>query len=224
MSTLPKGGTDTETQEDAGIRTEIVVEGPDCPIASASEDCGRITDVNRSAKSGSEGVVVEEFEVEGSAEPPGEDTEKVFGFGEGSVHQLTRPRNKGCVCEVIEGFDCVVSDVSAEDGALYVTFYAPNAGCVRDITEALGASCGDVSLRSVTRSSEAEIEDLVFVDGSSLTRRQKEAVRAAYEMGYFDHPKRANASDVAERLDVAPSTFSEHLSAAERKILNSFFK
>lgn len=208
-----------------GIRTEIIVNAPDCPIAKASKDSGRITGVNRSTTSSREGEIVEEFEVEGRAAPPSEaGVKKVFDLDGSSVYHLTRSRNKGCVCEVIEGFDCVVSDVSAENGNLHVTFYAPNVERIREITRSLNVSCGNVSLRELTRSSETAIEDLIFVDGSRLTERQKEVVRTAYEMGYFEHPKRANASDVAGALGIAPSTFTAHLSAAERKILDDFFE
>ena len=38
-------------------------------------------------------------------------------------------------------------------------------------------------------------------------------------MGYFERPKGANATDVADELGINRSTFSEHVSAAERKIL-----
>ncbi|MFP4188694.1 MAG: helix-turn-helix domain-containing protein [Halobacteriales archaeon] len=39
-------------------------------------------------------------------------------------------------------------------------------------------------------------------------------------MGYFNHPKRSNATEVADEMGIAVSTFTEHLSAAQRKILD----
>jgi len=39
-------------------------------------------------------------------------------------------------------------------------------------------------------------------------------------MGYFERPRDANAGAVAEALDIAPSTFAEHLAAAQRKLLD----
>lgn len=38
-------------------------------------------------------------------------------------------------------------------------------------------------------------------------------------MGYFERPRRANATEVADVLDINPSTFSEHLAAAESKLI-----
>jgi predicted DNA binding protein len=39
-------------------------------------------------------------------------------------------------------------------------------------------------------------------------------------MGYFERPKEANATEVAEALGIAQSTFTEHLMAAQRKLLD----
>jgi predicted DNA binding protein len=44
-------------------------------------------------------------------------------------------------------------------------------------------------------------------------------LETAHEMGYFERPRRANGTEVAAALDIDPSTFSEHLAAAQRKLL-----
>ncbi|WP_101295983.1 helix-turn-helix domain-containing protein [Halegenticoccus soli] len=53
----------------------------------------------------------------------------------------------------------------------------------------------------------------------SLTQRQREVVRTAYEMGYYEVPRRVSTADVASELDVDQSTVSEHLQRAERNLL-----
>jgi predicted DNA binding protein len=70
-------------------------------------------------------------------------------------------------------------------------------------------------------SSTPEESDLVTVDRSELTERQREVLTTAYEAGYFDHPKGANAGEVAESLGIDRSTFSEHIAAAQRKLLST---
>lgn len=52
----------------------------------------------------------------------------------------------------------------------------------------------------------------------ALTRRQREIVEVAYDLGYFDVPRRASTADVAAELDLDPSTVSEHLQRAERNV------
>jgi predicted DNA binding protein len=53
-----------------------------------------------------------------------------------------------------------------------------------------------------------------------LTDRQREVLRTAHEMGYFEYPRGANAGEVATALDIEPSTFTEHLNAAQSKLLD----
>jgi len=43
----------------------------------------------------------------------------------------------------------------------------------------------------------------------------------AYGMGSSEHPHEANAEAVAAALDVTPSTFAEHLAAAQSKLVDS---
>lgn len=57
-----------------------------------------------------------------------------------------------------------------------------------------------------------------------LTDRQREVLELAHELGYFDHPKRANKGDVAAELGVTTSTVSEHLSMTQRKLMESILR
>jgi hypothetical protein len=55
-----------------------------------------------------------------------------------------------------------------------------------------------------------------------LPPRQREALRVALELGYYEIPREASRGDVAERLGCAPSTASEHLQKAERRLVRTF--
>ncbi|MFB6361574.1 MAG: helix-turn-helix domain-containing protein, partial [Halobacteriales archaeon] len=54
-----------------------------------------------------------------------------------------------------------------------------------------------------------------------LSDRQREAVAAGLELGYYDVPRGATHEDVAERLGCSPSTASEHLQKAEAKLVRA---
>lgn len=56
-----------------------------------------------------------------------------------------------------------------------------------------------------------------------LSERQREAVEAALELGYYDVPREASHEAVAERMDCAPSTAAEHLRKAESRAFRSLF-
>lgn len=53
----------------------------------------------------------------------------------------------------------------------------------------------------------------------ALTDRQREVIETAFEMGYFDVPRRASTDEIAIELDLDDSTVSEHLQRAERNLL-----
>lgn len=53
---------------------------------------------------------------------------------------------------------------------------------------------------------------------SPLTDRQREAL-AAVAVGYYEVPREGGVADVAERIECAPSTASNHLRRAEAKLV-----
>ena len=59
---------------------------------------------------------------------------------------------------------------------------------------------------------------------SCLTDRQREVVEAAFEAGYYDWPRGATGQEVAAELGISSATFSEHVHAAERKLLAVLFE
>ena len=54
---------------------------------------------------------------------------------------------------------------------------------------------------------------------SALSDRQQEALLAAYDLGYYDHPRRATHEEICERLGCAPNTVCDHLQKAEKKVM-----
>ncbi|QLG49466.1 helix-turn-helix domain-containing protein [Natrinema halophilum] len=70
----------------------------------------------------------------------------------------------------------------------------------------------------------AEIGGLAATPGvleSLLSERQREAIDAAFDLGYYEIPREANHEAVATAIDCAPSTAAEHLRKAESKLLRS---
>lgn len=58
---------------------------------------------------------------------------------------------------------------------------------------------------------------------AGLTEKQLRVLRVAHAEGYFDWPRDHSAEQLASRLEVATPTFTEHLRAAERKLLDELF-
>jgi len=194
-----------------------------CPVARASATAsGRVSHVARSTATTPDGCVTEEFAVEDAdSSLPDRGFEEVLEFEHRDVYRFERPQNRGCVCECIERHGCPVADVHARDGSLYVTFYATDVETVQDALADLQDWFDDVTVRRLTQSSEDGDRDVVVVDRGRLTDRQREVLETCVEMGYFEHPRDTNGTEVAAALDISPATFSEHLAAAQRTLLES---
>jgi hypothetical protein len=58
-------------------------------------------------------------------------------------------------------------------------------------------------------------------DDAGLTDRQREALVAAREMGYFAVPRRATLAEVADRLDISAASLSERLRRAQAHLVDA---
>lgn len=57
--------------------------------------------------------------------------------------------------------------------------------------------------------------------GAGLTDSQHEALRVAYEMGYFEIPRRTSLDEVAAELGIPPSSLSERLRRAQTHLVET---
>jgi PAS domain S-box-containing protein len=108
---------------------------------------------------------------------------------------------------------------------LAVTVQLPYETEVREYVDTVTDTLDGVELvaqrhRSVDRQPSATVASAV---DDRLTDRQRETLRMAFHAGYFDWPRSADANTVAGELDIAQSTFSQHLRVAERKLLEELF-
>lgn len=87
------------------------------------------------------------------------------------------------------------------------------AGAIRPALEELPDEMGMTVIRVGGYDRRPELFD------SGLTSRQREAVAAAVDAGYYDDPRRGSIGDVAATLDVAASTAAEHLRKAESRVM-----
>ncbi|PCR89248.1 helix-turn-helix domain-containing protein [Natrinema ejinorense] len=59
---------------------------------------------------------------------------------------------------------------------------------------------------------------------SRLTERQHEVLETAFEAGYYEWPRECSGEAVAAELGITSPTFSQHIHAAERKLLTMVFE
>jgi len=102
------------------------------------------------------------------------------------------------------------------DGTVAFSIFGPDdelQGVVTDISVPVKVTIEAVGGLARTRSA---VE-------ARLTERQREAVKTAVDLGYYEIPRTATQEDIAAELNCAPSTAAEHLRKAESQVLRAQF-
>ncbi|MEF8786583.1 MAG: helix-turn-helix domain-containing protein [Haloarculaceae archaeon] len=204
-----------------GIQATVEFHTSDiCPIVELSVAAEETIDsVSTSVCPSSRAESVTEFSVDSDREFT-TDLRLVFSHGSTDWYRLSHGEGVDCPCECLGQFGCPVTRYVAREGTLTLGFHAADYDQLQEVVATLREQFPGVDIKRFVRAKAGEgSSDNTFVDRSKLTARQLEVLTTAYNHGYFDCPRRANATEIAAELDITPSTFREHLAAAESKIL-----
>ncbi len=70
---------------------------------------------------------------------------------------------------------------------------------------------------------DVKIERAIPLKGKGvITERQNQVIRKAFDLGFFDYPRRADTLKLAKELNISVSTLSEILRAAQRRIFTEY--
>ncbi|SFR37605.1 MULTISPECIES: helix-turn-helix domain-containing protein [Halorubrum] len=207
----PRGG---DRSGDAGVRVEVVVRDPTpAPVAAALPPGAVAEDVDR-VRVGD--AVVSQFRADRAV-----DAELVFDGGDELVYRCRNQPTGQFPSAAVESLGYPVSTVTVRTAPdrVRLALSLPAADPLGDVIDALESTGASVRLERLTSSGGADTRsDPVVVDRGRLTDRQREAVRTAQRLGYFEHPRGASATEVADAIGIARTTFSEHLAAAQRRV------
>lgn len=206
----------------SGIRATVAFSNPgECPIAAFAGEADTVIDqVSTSVALPDSGGSVSEFLAAGTP-PDRDDIQEVFSYGTQTLYRTYHDGEERCPCECLGRHDCPIHRYVAEDGELTLVFHAADFETLQTAVGELRERYSPVDVKRLLQPPlEGTPEDRVFVNRGRLTDRQLEVLEAAYEMGYFERPKEANATEVAQSLGIAQSTFTEHLMTAQRKLLD----
>jgi transcriptional regulator with GAF, ATPase, and Fis domain len=160
--------------------------------------------------------------------PSGTDIEQtataISGFQ--SLHRIEKTRYR---CDVdppaqdifqtiVNSGGAVETVAATDDNPVTITASFPETGCSSNVLSTVTQQYGSVAITE-TQSAEPTgyfVPDL-FAD---LTDRQYDALETAFQQGYFSWPRQSTGKEIAAEMDVAPSTFTEHLRRAEASIVN----
>ena len=210
-----------------GIRAtvEFPARAP-CPIAGVSAETESVVDgVWTSVSATGSSPTVSEFIVESPEPPERPDLRHVLSLGGRHLLRLDHGGEETCPCECLGEFGCAVQRYVARTGTLRLVFNTADYEELQGAVGALRDRFPAVDVRRLVRSPDVEgAPDVAFVDRGRLTERQLEVLQTAHSMGYFDRPRGSNAEAVSAELDIDPSTFAEHLAAAQSKLLEDILE
>lgn len=133
----------------------------------------------------------------------------------------------GSVFGTLADLGVPLQSLVVRDGAARATATVPPNRAAKAVIAAVNARHPDVELVGkrgtdvthpfLTRTAfRTAVED-------RLTDRQLDALRVAFEHGYFERPRRTSQRELAELMGISPSTFGQHLHRALRKLLGTVF-
>lgn len=126
--------------------------------------------------------------------------------------------------DLLSDYGAHLKDIIAADGRGSVTFEMPDETSARALIERT-EDMYDAELASYHTSDREQptVEELQSTLEDRLTDRQLSALRRAYISGFFDWPRKINGEQLAESMDIAPSTFHQHLRTAQKKVYAVLF-
>ena len=226
-------GTPSTEQADSVVQVEFSVRNDDYPFVSVTDREPCVFELAEMVPRG-DGDYAEFFNVRGTdpdrilslatgAETP--DVSLLETYEAGGLFEF----NTGEFCPAVRlaELGALPREVTATDGEGRIVAEVPPRFDSADIVETFLDATAEISLVSKRRKESFSplFSESVFqqVLDERLTERQREVLRAAYEAGYYEWPRECTGADVADELGIASATFSEHIHAAERKLLMLLF-
>ncbi|QSG04469.1 helix-turn-helix domain-containing protein [Halapricum desulfuricans] len=124
-----------------------------------------------------------------------------------------------CPGKVFGEHGCLPRYREINEGSFVVETYVADTQAVADLVSDIRSVCDNVSLRSIVSTDRSEFNEDCSVDVSALTRKQREAVYHAQEMGYYDPDTDVSLAELADRIGISTSALSQRLRRAEGNVL-----
>lgn len=140
------------------------------------------------------------------------------------IEHTAKELDEPCACAVFYKYACVtnITDIAGDEAT--ITTYVRDRSVVWNLVDELDEVCRTVELIEITTNYDGQLHEKVgHVTLSELTEKQREAVEAAVESGYYRRPRETSLGDIAEELGISPQALSQRLGNAEEKIMSQLF-
>ena len=132
---------------------------------------------------------------------------------------VTAPTPEDCLA----AHGVVVEETTLSGEIMTLSLTLPDNEMVSTVQDVLESEFDDAGVSTIwTRREEtASPTDGDFL--AAMTDRQREVLRHALDVGYFERPRETSATELAAHFDLNRATVSQHLRAAQRKIFTGLF-
>ena len=211
------------------VIVELAVTGAGCPLVEATREHDVVVDEHVPALR-ADGTPMVHFDVEGDVEAMAasfEDHEAVSDLqvtGTSGVGTCRASLEGGCLLAPLIDAGFNPHEIRLVDGVERLWGSVPSRDALADVIAA-AREHGSVRLERATTMSEAPAAGGMPRDSpdARLTKRQREALLAATELGYFEIPRRTNATEVADELGISKSAFLDRLKRAQASLFEGLF-
>ena len=228
--------TESMTSDDP-VRLEIEIEAPDSPLLALGERLSPDGSLDvRSVARHKDGEMLYAISVTGSewesleewvaATEHAELFDITKGTGGNKCLLLVDPPTPESIAR---DYGMQFKRITIESGIRSIIGYLPTGSALPNLLADLRSAFEGTAARSVTSNAVAVSTmstNRVHTTTEAqllepLTNRQREILSHAFDSGYFDDPRETSATELADRFGIARATFSQHLRAAQRKLLEA---
>lgn len=132
---------------------------------------------------------------------------------------VTTPIDDRCLCLALRRHDCVADIEAVHGGEIAFSVTVSDRDELRDVVAALRDTGATVRLQRLVDLDRRDARRTIELDRDDITDKQREAIRTAYELGYYETPRRADLADVADELGVTRSAASQRLNGVASKLV-----
>lgn len=136
-----------------------------------------------------------------------------------STHHFKNDLCEHCPGEIFADHGCLPRYTEIVTGAFVVMTYVEDTETVASLVGEIREVSERVSVRSIVSTETSDFQEDSSIDLSALTRKQREAVYHAQQMGYYDSDSDVTLDQLADRVGISPSALSQRLQRAEANVL-----
>ncbi len=128
---------------------------------------------------------------------------------------------------VVISNDCkICSAITDVDASCFISTAATEEDCSVGYRLLLSSEDIPVIMNRLSKTgAEYKIAEISAVSSiRGLTSKQEVILKTAMELGFYDFPRRISQEDLSEKLGIKPSTLSEILRRAEKKVVGRYFE